>query len=182
MSRWIRLYQQSLEGAAPAGLRERLLRGVERITPRTSPAAQAAWVHEAVETLEAELAEPDRRLILERCGRSCIGRSVLANARQIYASSQGMEDFLDRLNQAHIGGGRLAWRDGGVDAGYDRCYCGVVSQTQQPFSPTFCNCSRGWYLALFESCLGRPVEVTLLSSIIQGADRCRFRITLPDGA
>jgi hypothetical protein len=63
--------------------------------------------------------------------------------------------------------------------GYDRCYCGRVRQTKEPFpTDTYCHCSTGWYKSLFEAAFNRPVEVTLKQSILQGADRCEFEIRL----
>jgi predicted hydrocarbon binding protein len=45
-------------------------------------------------------------------------------------------------------------------------------------SATYCNCSRGWAKALFEGALGRPVEVVMEESIVEGDDQCKFRIIL----
>ena len=66
--------------------------------------------------------------------------------------------------------------DAGIEAAYDRCYCGSVSKTREPISATYCACSCGWYRQLFETLLGTAVEVELLESIIQGSERCRFLI------
>jgi len=63
---------------------------------------------------------------------------------------------------------------------YERCYCGSVSQTKEPFSATYCYCSCGWYRQLFETLLERPVEVELLGSVIQGDENCRFKIMMGD--
>jgi hypothetical protein len=47
-----------------------------------------------------------------------------------------------------------------IVGGYDRCYCGRVKQTRQPFpTDTYCYCSTGWYKSLFEAAFGRPVKV-----------------------
>jgi predicted hydrocarbon binding protein len=51
-----------------------------------------------------------------------------------------------------------------------------VSQAQEPFSPTYCQCSCGWYRQLFETLQGKAVEVDLLGSIRQGDERCQFLI------
>jgi predicted hydrocarbon binding protein len=45
-------------------------------------------------------------------------------------------------------------------------------------SKTYCNCSRGWAKALFEGATGKPVEVTMEKSIINGDNECKFRIAL----
>jgi predicted hydrocarbon binding protein len=45
-------------------------------------------------------------------------------------------------------------------------------------SGTYCNCSRGWAKALFEGATGKPVEVNMEKSIINGDDQCRFEVIL----
>ena len=66
-----------------------------------------------------------------------------------------------------------------IVGGYDRCYCGRVKQTKEPFpTDTYCHCSTGWYQSLFEAAFDKPVEVTLKQSILQGADRCEFEIRI----
>jgi predicted hydrocarbon binding protein len=129
-----------------------------------------------MDVLERELDEETRRAIMEACGRRCIGASTLGKARSIQREAQDLEDLLRRLNKAHLGGGHLQLEGGVIHAAYDRCYCGSVSKTKEDFSASYCQCSCGWYRQLFETLLERPVEVDLLSSIIQGDERCRFVI------
>jgi|SRR5450759_414170 len=180
MPRWINLFRNSLKKDVDTRLRAQFLEGAEAVTDSASPVKKAAWTLEVMGRMESCLDEPHRVSILEACGRDCIGASILEKARRIRASSRSLEVFLDGLNQNHLGGGNLAWRDGAIDASYPRCYCGMVSQTRKPFSATYCNCSRGWFLSLFENSLVVPVRVELVQSIIQGAPDCRFRIHLPN--
>jgi predicted hydrocarbon binding protein len=123
------------------------------------------------------LEEEVRRRVMEECGRQCIGRSTLARARKLAAEASDLDDLLARFNQAHLGGDLR--REGDIIRGsYTRCYCGSVSKTKEPISPTYCHCSCGWYKQLFETTPERPVEVELVDSIAQGADACRFVIRL----
>jgi len=87
-----------------------------------------------------------------------------------------MNDFIIKLNEQHIGGGRLHLQDNVIQAGYDRCYCGSVSAGKERMPLTYCYCSTGWYKRLFEEVLSRPLQVEILQSIINGADTCRFLI------
>jgi len=43
----------------------------------------------------------------------------------------------------------------------------------------YCNCSKGWVKQLFENVIDQEIKVELICSIIQGGDKCRFRIYLP---
>ena len=44
----------------------------------------------------------------------------------------------------------------------------------------FCNCSAGFHKKPWEGALGQRVEVEVLESVLQGDDRCRFAIHLPE--
>ena len=141
---------------------------------------KAAWMQEAMRRLDGLTGETTAREIMQECGRACFGPKNSVEARKIWKKSSSLEDFIQQLNTKHLGGGRLIIIDDNtVTGGYDRCYCGQVKQTKQPFqSLTYCNCSTGWYKQLFESALERPVRVEIFQSIITGSDRCEFVIHL----
>jgi len=101
---------------------------------------------------------------------------VLEKAQGYTREAKDLDDLLDRLNQAHIGGGRLRREGDMIHASYERCYCGSVNKTKERISATYCHCSCGWYKELFETVLERSVEVERVESIVQGADACRFVI------
>lgn len=64
-----------------------------------------------------------------------------------------------------------------IYASYDRCYCGHLKEYGQQVPSEFCNCSRGWFLELFEKTLHMPVQVELVDSIVQGGKECQFIIS-----
>ena len=145
-----------------------------------SPARQAAWIGELMRRLEGVAGPEAAGAVMEACGRQCIGATTLAKAREIAAVAEDLDDLLARLNEAHLGGGQLRREGDAIHAAYDRCYCGSVSKAREPVSTIYCRCSCGWYGALFEAALGRPVEVELLSSIAGGAAQCRFVVHVWD--
>jgi predicted hydrocarbon binding protein len=57
----------------------------------------------------------------------------------------------------------------------------MVSKTKKRFSSTYCNCSRGYLLELFEQIFEKPVKVDLVESVIQGAKSCKFIIHIYNG-
>lgn len=60
-----------------------------------------------------------------------------------------------------------------IIGGYDHCYCGQVEHTKELFTDTtYCNCSVGWYKQLFETAMGKKVEVKILQSIISRSKSC----------
>ena len=60
----------------------------------------------------------------------------------------------------------LLWAGTAVASGPDR------------LPDTYCNCSRGWLLEVFENITGKPASVELLSSIRRGGADCRFVVRL----
>ena len=67
---------------------------------------------------------------------------------------------------------------------YYYCHCPWVKEalleSEQPVPPVFCNCSAGYYKAYWEIVLDRPVEVTVVKSILSGDSICEFAVHLPD--
>lgn len=60
---------------------------------------------------------------------------------------------------------------------YNKCYCGLVNKTKQPFKDsTYCHCGVGHIKQFFESAFGKPVKVELVQSVITGAESCKFLI------
>lgn len=58
----------------------------------------------------------------------------------------------------------------------ESCFCPLVDS--KVISKDFCNCSKGWQKFTYETILGKPVEVEILSSIIRGSDCCSFKISI----
>lgn len=114
--------------------------------------------------------------IMKPCGRQCIPKVFISRAISIYNESDGIEDFLHRLNLTRIGGGQLHLRNGKIIGIYDKCYCGLVN-TLKGLSPLYCYCSAGWYEQLFSSIFDKPVEVKKIATIPDGADHCEFEIS-----
>ena len=141
-------------------------------------AEKAAWWNETINRLEKEVGKKSTIQIMQSCGRMCCGITNRKRVKQLMSQSESIKELLDRLNKMRLGGGRLKMKDDKtITGGYDRCYCGQVKQTQEPFSSlTYCHCSTGWYQQLFETALGRPVEVEIMQSIICGDKTCEFVI------
>jgi hypothetical protein len=169
-------FQEAIEGRVGEATREGLAQACADYAVLTTPLQKARCIRSMMDALDQAVDEPTRQAIMQACGRQCIGNSTLDKARKLAKAASGLDDLLAQLNQAHIGGGHLHHEGDVIHATYTRCYCGSVNQTKEPFSPTYCYCSCGWYRQLFETLLERPVAVELVSSIIQGDESCRFLI------
>jgi predicted hydrocarbon binding protein len=174
----VQRFEDSLEAHVDSAVKAKLMEGCEAYDTLKTSVQTAHWIKNLMDRLNEAVGEDVAAKVMETCGRQCIGRSVLEKARKCKKEASDLDDLLDRLNQAHIGGGRLRREGDVIHASYTRCYCGSVSKTRKPISSTYCYCSCGWYKTLFETVLAHPVEVELLSSIAQGADVCRFAIRI----
>ena len=126
--------------------------------------------------LEKNVDEKTLARILEQCGRQCQSQSFIKKAKELYEKSESIDDFLEKLGRAYK---HLRREDGEVYIVYPRCFCSQVNKIPKgKLSGTYCNCSRGWAKALFEGALGRPVEVIMEKSIINGDNECKFRVML----
>jgi predicted ArsR family transcriptional regulator len=134
------------------------------------------WITALMDGLDKNVDEKAIAKMLEQCGRQCQSQSFIKKARAIYQKSKNTEDFLEKLARVH----KHLHREGDkVYLVYPKCYCSQVNKIPKGrLSGTYCNCSRGWAKALFEGATGKPVEVTMEKSIINGNDQCKFRIVL----
>ena len=171
-------FQNHIEQVLDEPARGELSQACQAYAALTSPAQKTRSIRLMMDVLDRQVDEPKRWAIMEACGRQCIGASILDRARQLQQEASDLDDLLARLNEAHIGGGHFIRQGEVIHADYDRCYCGSVSQSRERFSATYCHCSCGWYRQLFETLLKKPVEVDLLSSILQGDERCQFLIRI----
>jgi len=159
---------------------ERVFSGHDEYFSAKNAKAKAAWMRQMMSRLEENCDAITCSQVLQSCGRKCCGINSRKHVRKLYLESPSLEEFILKMNQCGLGGGRLKLLSADtICAGYDKCFCGQVSQTEVQFpSQTYCQCSVGWYKQLFETALGTQVEVELLQSIISGAKSCEFRIRL----
>ena len=134
------------------------------------------WIATLVGGLDEHVDKKTRAMILERCGRQCQSKVFINKAKGIYKKSRNVYEFIEKLGQIY----KHLHREGDKTyIIYPRCYCSQVNKMPKgKLSWTYCNCSRGWAKALFEGAMGRPVDVVLEKSIINGDGQCKFRIIL----
>jgi predicted hydrocarbon binding protein len=151
-----------------------LTEGCGEINASANPLKKAEFAKCLMDSFERQFSEDVRIRVLEDCGRRCIGASTIERAKGIKRNAKNLAELIDALNRQHIGGGRLRLENNQINVEYGKCYCGMVSKTKERFSSTYCNCSRGYLLELFERIFEKPVKVDLVESVIQGAKSCKF--------
>lgn len=66
---------------------------------------------------------------------------------------------------------------------YYYCHCPWAREAVkngEKVAAIFCNCSAGFHKKPWEGALGQRIQVDVLESVLQGDDRCRFAIHLPE--
>jgi hypothetical protein len=171
-------FQESIEQMAKSAAKKKLLLACDNYRKLTARGQKTIAIKTMMDLLDQSLATGKRNELMQSCGRRCICASTLKKAIRLQKQATSIDSLVELLNANHIGGGFLRCESDVISAEYHRCYCGSVSKTNTKFSPTYCQCSCGWYSQLFETALGKPVRVELLGSIIQENDKCRFKIYL----
>lgn len=66
---------------------------------------------------------------------------------------------------------------------YYACHCGwareAIRTGEHEVSATFCHCSGGFTVRPWEIAFDQPLEVEMVASVLQGDDRCTFKIPIP---
>jgi len=125
-----------------------------------------------LEIVVTTLDEPTQAKVLGRLGREC-GREL---AERFKGDPEGF--------WAHI---KTLWldrveydKDKGIihhiEKERTQCNCPLAALIKVP--KTMCSCSLGTQEAIYQSLFNRPVKVKLEESILHGAKRCSFTITL----
>ncbi len=121
--------------------------------------------------------KPDERdCIFRPCAKACSDSYPAQVFAKAYAGATNRDGFFERLQTLMQGLSIEKQDDGSVVFIYPRCGCdlhtiGYIN------SPVLCACSRLNLIANFESVMGPEcVEVTLLQSILGGADSCKLSV------
>jgi predicted hydrocarbon binding protein len=170
--------------------REAVMAGSEEV-PDASAEEVAAWLRGVMDRLDALVDEGTRMQVMENLGFNCaevnrshIGRMVAK--RNKFAT---LDEFLAAEERKPTRGTRLVREGDVVYQYYDprssfkvRCFCSLWRglAPDEDASLTWCHCSRGFVMKLWEAYLGRPAEVELLESCISGAEACKFAIQLSE--
>jgi hypothetical protein len=61
------------------------------------------------------------------------------------------------------------------------CFCPIIRENlDKGMSKSYCYCGAGWYRQQWEYATGKEVRVEILTSILNGDDKCSFKVILPD--
>jgi hypothetical protein len=158
------------KGLKPAFSKTRLHRQEDPMTQKSKFIHD--WILNLMENMDEHLDEKEKINLMEQCGRACAEKHAKAEAMKHKGDLDG---WLDQFKK-WVGSDNVQMEDNGVRVVYSKCLCPIVQDRPPLMSKTYCNCSRGWLLETFETVLGKPVEVKMEDSIMQGGKLCRFLV------
>jgi len=154
---------------------DQLTNGFGGLGDKPTPAQQAKRVAPLINRLHEKYGSEKVEEIMRPCGFSCISDNTIAKAKKLYSDSRDMNEFLSKLNQNRIGGGKLRIDGDKIIGIYEKCYCGLARSAEN-LSSDYCYCSAGWFQKLFSSVFNKNAAVKKVKTILDGADECVFEI------
>ncbi len=205
--RWDELLTTNVDRVLGEEAARHVMQGDEALTIESTVAERFRWVKGAMERLEGLADEQERYEILSKCAH-VFPASQLEKLRAVYEDTKARTgDVLEAVDAVIAfmdedpGWGAPPRREGSViysakkprdPEGYEKaeselerrqayCYCPLVREHLEEGVPlTFCYCGAGWFRQQWETAIGEPVTIEVLSSVLKGDDVCEFGIRLPD--
>ncbi len=131
-----------------------------------------AWVTTLMKNLDRRFDEKTRSGLMEACGRDCARRGSIKMAE----ACEGDVGKLVKSLAAILGEKNCSIKGNVIQLSYDKCYCELVADGPERLSDTYCHCSKGWVLEMFETAARTRVRVEVLQTIKRGATSCRFLV------
>jgi predicted hydrocarbon binding protein len=129
-----------------------------------------AWVCTLMENMEKQLDKPSRDHLMEMCGRECARRGAVRTAQSCKGDVRKMTEMLSQypdLDMQHTD-------ERTVVVTYNKCFCELVGKGPDRLPDTYCECSRGWLMEMFETAAQKKVEVVTCQTIKRGGSNCQF--------
>jgi predicted hydrocarbon binding protein len=142
------------------------------------------YVTRLIDVIDNQLDLRERDRLLKANGKACFRSHLEASGREV--RTKNLEEFVAALKK--YGGEKAVRQYGNIvhfqvtkdpqgnDVPEGTCLCPMAANRPEGLSKTFCVCSIGYVQELFQTHLGRPVEVELLESALGGGKYCRFRV------
>lgn len=123
------------------------------------------WIKELLKSLDKNLDEKTKMIILEACGVNC-PFTHLTDQRllDIKKESINEHDFLEKLSQQW----RVRIEDNDIYVIFDKCYCPLINQDIKDSSKTLCYRTLGNIKKKFRLGFAKDVNVIMEKTILAG--------------
>lgn len=132
------------------------------------------WIKAMMENMEKQFDEKSRIKLMETCGRDCAERGAIQIAESCKGNVDEMVKSLSGIPNLEI----EKRNDNVYSVVYRKCFCELVCKGPERLPDTYCECSRGWLLKMFDTAADKRVEVEILQTIKRGGDVCGFMVRL----
>lgn len=189
----VKEFSDRIEQYAGADIRKKVMRGGEKMQGILDPVKGAMDYKEAIERLDKLVDKKTSDKIMTACGCTCqtIFDQAALKAKELRQTYATEEEFLANF-KVFDNGTRIERKGKDLIGSFSpgklfpnmpemRCACMLIGGLPQGTyaSPTVCECSRGFTEKRWETILGRPVKVDVVSTpIINDVDECTFLIHL----
>ncbi len=146
------------------------------------------WAARFFKILDANLDAPIRKKIMMENGKACYLAWQAEANRKLPEQAITLEQFAQRIKERkspdyRIEGNVIYFQyssaaETGQASPENHCLCPMVETKPADLSPTFCLCSLGYVKEMHEQLFRKLVEVELVSSVLRGDPRCKFKITV----
>jgi len=196
---WDKRLEGNLDRVLGEEVRKEVMRDRETLfTIESSNDERAQWIKMMLNRLDGVANDYEKYDILSCCAHD-FSKKRINTLRSIYNKTSDIDEVLKEMHKDY------AWYEDPLrkesiihvtkipynPEGYEKaetleekkknyCHCPIVrNHFNEGISPTFCNCSAGWYRQQWEGILGKPVRIKIIESLVNGDDKCKFAISLP---
>ena len=137
-----------------------------------------------LETLEsgiAQVPEQEQAKIFAKCAAKCAGDMVLKVMRQQFEECGcSLDGQYKKYGNTEFFWAKIIEPGHVYEMGYPRCFCPLVEKGFAK-SVVHCECSRQSILFVLRNLLpDKTIEAKTISTVLSGADKCTFRVTVRD--
>ncbi|MFW9941841.1 MAG: hypothetical protein ACFFFT_12435 [Candidatus Thorarchaeota archaeon] len=196
---WDKRLTSSLDRVLGEKARRKILKDREKLfTIESSNEERTGWVKSVIERIDQKAKEYEKYDILSPCAHK-FSRKRIESLKSIYKETGDLNEVLKEMHKDYEWYEDPVLKDNIIyvtkipynPEGYKKahtlkekqanyCHCPLVrNHFNEGISPTFCNCSAGWYRQLWEGIIGRPINIKILKSLLKGDQNCKFAIYLP---
>ncbi|MCP4181483.1 MAG: hypothetical protein GY756_27280 [bacterium] len=132
------------------------------------------WITSLIENTEDEFDKENRCRLMNTCGRECAKRDTIRFAEQYKNNVSGMMEFFSQSSDLEF---KYAAEDT-IQVIYKKCVCELNGHGPGTLTETYCECSKGWLLEMFETASQKNVNINIIRTVKRGADICEFEVFL----
>jgi hypothetical protein len=132
------------------------------------------WLKNLMENMGEQIDEARQIKLLEACGRDCAGNYAKLEAQKHVGN---LDAWLATLKK-WVGEANVKQEGNQIQVIYSKCYCPLVQESTPFANGTYCNCSRGWLLEVFETVSQKPIQVVKEETILGDGKECRFKVLI----